>query len=64
MVINLRCQDKKDLKCFGKKNITFAYSFIQLVSSLISAIALAAIAFGFCSVKESKFINKCVAVIN
>ena len=58
-------EEKKDSKkCFGKKNFMFAYSFIQLGSSLVSAIALAAIAFGFCSVKkESKFFNNCVAEI-
>ena len=54
-------EDKKDSKKFsGKKNIMFAYGFIQL--GFVSAIALAAIAFGFCSVKkESKLFNKCVA---
>ena len=58
-------EEKKDLKiCSGKKNIMFAYGFIQLGSSLISALALAAIAFGFCSVKrESKLFNKCVTEI-
>ena len=51
-------------KCSGKKNIMFAYGFIQLSSSFVSAIALAAIAFGFCSVKkESKLFNNCVADI-
>jgi len=55
-------EEKRDSKkCTGKKNIMFAYGFIQLGSSFVSAIALAAIAFGFCSVKkESKFFNKCV----
>ena len=54
-------EEKKDSKkCSGKKNIMFAYGFIQLGSSFVSAIALAAIAFGFCSVKkESKLFNKC-----
>ena len=58
-------EEKKDSKkCSGKKNIMFAYGFIQLGSSFVSAIALAAIAFGFCSVKkESKLFNKCVAEI-
>ena len=57
--------EKKDSKKYsGKKNIMFAYGFIQLGSSFISAIALAAIAFGFSSLKkESKFFNKCVAEI-
>ena len=58
-------EEKKDSKkCSGKKNFMLAYSFIQLGSSFVSAIALAAIAFGFCSVKkESKFFNNCVAEI-
>ena len=58
-------EEKKDSKkCFGKNNIMFAYGFIQLGSSIVSAIALAAIAFGFCSIKkESKIFNKCVAEI-
>ena len=57
--------EKKDSKkCSGKKNIMLAYGFIQLGSSTVSALALAAIAFGFCSVKnESKFFNTCVAEI-
>ena len=39
----------------------FAYGLIQLGSSIVSALALAAIAFGFCSIKnESKLFNKCV----
>ena len=42
-------EEKKDSKkCSRKKNIMFAYGFIQLGSSFVSAIALAAIAFGFC----------------
>ena len=58
-------EEKKDSKnCFGKKNIMFAYGFIQLSSTFVSAIALAAIAFGFCSLKkESKLFNKCVTEI-
>ena len=58
-------EEKKDSKnCSGKKKIMLAYGFIKLGSSLVSAIALVAIAFGFCSVKnESKLFNKCVAEI-
>ena len=58
-------EEKKDSKnCGGKKKIMFAYGFIQLGSSLVSSIALAAIAFGFCSVKkESKVFNNCVSEI-
>ena len=57
--------EKKELKnCGGKKKIMIAYGFIQLGSGLVSAIALAAIAFGFCSVKkESKVFNNCVTEI-
>ena len=55
-------EEKK--KCSGKRNVMFAYGLIQLGSSFLSAIALAAIAFGFCSVKnESKLFNNCVAEI-
>ena len=54
-------EKKETKKCSGKKNIMFAYGFVQLGSSFVSAIALAAIAFGFCSIKkESKFFNECV----
>ena len=58
-------EEKNDSKkCSRKKNIMFAYSFIQLGSSFVSAIALAAIAFGFCSLKkESKLFNNCVTEI-
>ena len=57
-------EKKESKKCYGKKKIMFAYGFIQLGSSFVSAIALAAIAFGFCSVKkESKVFNSCVTEI-
>ena len=58
-------EEKKDSKkCSGKKNLMFAYGFIQLGSSFISAVALVAIAFGFCSVKkEFNVFNKCVSEI-
>jgi len=58
-------EEKKDSKkCSGKKNIMLVYGFIQLGSSVVTAISLAAIAFGFCSVKkESKLYNNCVAEI-
>tara|TARA_Y100001968_G_scaffold133954_1_gene122215 strand:+ start:283 stop:468 length:186 start_codon:yes stop_codon:yes gene_type:complete len=39
----------------------FAYGIIQLGSSVVSAVALAAIALSFCSVKqESKAFNDCL----
>ena len=51
--------DKK--KCNRKGKAMFAYGIIQLGSSFVSAIALAAIAFSLCSVKqESKVFNECV----
>jgi len=54
--------DKK--KCGGKGKAMFAYGLIQLGSSVVSAVALAAIAFSLCSVKqESKMFNKCVEEI-
>ena len=58
-------EEKKDSKkCGSKKKVMLAYGFIQLGSSLVSAVALAAIAFGFCSLKkESKVFNSCVAEI-
>ena len=52
-------QDKK--KCRGKSKAMFTYGIIQLGSSVVSAVALAAIALSFCSVKqESKVFNECV----
>ena len=58
-------EEKKELKkCGGKKKIMIAYGFIQFGSNLVSAIALAAIAFGFCYVKkQSKVFNSCVVEI-
>ena len=51
-------------KCSGKKKVMFAYGFIQLGSTLVSALALAAIAFGLCSIKkESQLFNECVAEV-
>ena len=57
-------EKKYSKKCFNKKNFMFAYGFIQLSSGVVSAIALAAIALGFCSLKkESKLFNSCVVEI-
>ena len=51
--------DKK--KCRGKGKGMFVYGILQLSSSVISAVALAAIALSLCSVKqESKVFNECV----
>ena len=43
-------KDKK--KCGGKGKAMFAYGIIQLGSSVLSAVALAAIALSFCSLKK------------
>ena len=48
-------------KCGGKGKAMFAYGIIQLGSNVVSAVALAAIALSFCSLKqESKVFNACV----
>ena len=48
-------------KCSGKGKAMFAYGIIQLGSSVLSAISLAAIALSLCSIKqESKVFNECV----
>ena len=54
-------ENKKDKKKWGGKGkAMFAYGIIQLGSSVVSAVALAAIALSFCSVKqESKAFNEC-----
>ena len=53
---------KKDTKqCGNKKNAMFAYGIIQLGSNIVSALALSAIALGFCSLKkEASAFNECV----
>ena len=54
--------DKK--KCGGKGKAMFAYGIIQLGSSVVSALALTAIALSFCPLKqESKVFNECVEEI-
>ena len=51
-------------KCGGKGKAMLAYGIIQLGSSVISALALTAIALSFCSLKqESKVFNECVEEI-
>ena len=48
-------------KCGGKGKAMLAYGIIQLGSSVISALALATIAFSFCSIKkEARIFNECV----
>ena len=52
---------KNNKKCGGKGKAMFAYGIIQLGSSVVSAVALAAIALSFCSLKkEAKIFNTCV----
>ena len=47
--------------CAGKKNAMLAYGVLQISATVLSAISLAAIALGFCAVKqESKAFNGCV----
>ena len=51
-------------KCGRKSKAMFAYGIIQLGSSVVSAVALAAIALSLCSIKqESKVFNECVEEI-
>ena len=51
-------------KCVKKGKAMFAYGIIQLGSSVLSAVALTAIALSFCSIKqESKVFNECVEEI-
>ncbi len=58
-------QNKTDSKkCGGKGKAMLAYGVIQLGSSVVSAVALAAIALSFCSVKqEASLFNECVEEI-
>ncbi|MBW3041041.1 hypothetical protein [Prochlorococcus marinus] len=55
-------ENNKDKKqCGEKRKAMFAYGIIQLGSNVISAVALSAIAFSFCSLKkESNIFNECV----
>ncbi len=57
---------KSNKKCDKKSKLMFVYGILQLSSSVISAVALAAIALSICPIKEeSKIFNKCVdEVIN
>ena len=54
-------KNKAQKKCGGKGKVMFAYGMIQLGSSVVSAIALAAIALSFSSLKkEANLYNNCV----
>ena len=53
--------NKEKKKCGGKGKAMFAYGIIKLGSSVISAVALTAIALSFCSLKkEANVFNECV----
>jgi len=55
--------DKKKVTQKDSKNkkLMFAYGIIQLGSTVVSTIALVAIALGFCTLKkESNFFKECV----
>ncbi len=50
--------------CGGKKRAMLAYGVIQISATVVSALSLAAIAIGLCSVKqESKLFNGCVETV-
>ena len=50
--------------CGGKKNAMLAYGIVQISATVISAMSLAAIALGLCSIKqESKAFNGCVSEV-
>jgi len=47
--------------CGGKKKAMLVYGVAQISATVVSGIALAAIAVGFCSLKQqSKLFNGCV----
>tara|TARA_Y100001968_G_C19056452_1_gene571644 strand:+ start:210 stop:449 length:240 start_codon:yes stop_codon:yes gene_type:complete len=53
--------NKNKTNCGGKKKVMFAYGIFQLGSSVVSAIALAAIALNFSSLqKETELYKNCV----
>ena len=62
LIIEMTKESTKDKKkCTKKGKVMLTYGVIQLGSSFVSAIALAAIALGFCSIKsQSKIFNECV----
>ena len=58
-------ENKNEKKhCSSKKGAMLAYGVIQLGTSVVSAVSLAAIALGFCSVtQEAKIFTECVEEI-
>ena len=50
--------------CAGNKKAMLAYGVIQISATVVSAVSLAAIAFGLCAVKqESRLFNGCVEAV-
>ena len=50
--------------CGGKKWAMLAYGLVQISATVVSAMSLAAIAFGLCAVKlESRLFNSCVETV-
>ena len=61
-ILNPMAEETSSKKeCGGKKKAMLAYGLIQISATVVSAISLAAIALGLCSIKqESKAFNGCV----
>ena len=54
-------ENSSNQNCGGKKKVMLAYGVIQISATVVSAISLAGIAFGFVAVKqESKAFSGCV----
>ena len=50
--------------CGGKKKAMLAYGILQISATVVSALSLAAIALGLCSIKQgSKAFNGCIAEV-
>ena len=57
-------ENATNTQCGGKKKAMLAYGIVQISATVVSAISLAAIAVGLCSIKqESKAFNGCVEEI-
>ena len=50
--------------CAGKKQVMLAYGLVQISAPVVTAVSLAAIAYGLCAVKqESRLFNGCVETL-
>ena len=50
--------------CGGKKKVMLAYGIVQISTTVVSALSLAAIALGLCSIKQrSQAFNGCTAEV-